>query len=129
MKEKSYDSSTLLVPELADVMAAKDLGEDYTIDDWPWGRKQLCSMRFFVETTKRGQRFVKQSTMNERTYKPKKSTYCDRVKIISIDDKIGHISWRNNYKQFGVDIEDGKYAAVTFYDEEGLTLAKHFDLA
>ena len=26
MKEKSYDSSTLLVPELADVMAAKDLG-------------------------------------------------------------------------------------------------------
>ena len=129
MKEKAYESSTLLVPELADVMAAKDLGKDYTVDDWPWGRKQRCSMRFFVETTKRGQRFVKQSTMNERTYKPKKTTYCDRVKIILIDGKIGHISWNNNYKHFGVDIEDGKYASVTFYDEEGLTLAKHFDLA
>lgn len=129
MKEKSYESSTLLVPELADVMAARDLGENYTIDDWPWGRKQQCSMRFFVETTKRGQRFVKQSTMNERTYKPKKSTYCDRAKIISIDGKIGHISWNNNYKHFGVDIEDGKYASVTFFDDEGLTLAKHFDLA
>jgi hypothetical protein len=129
MKEKSYESSTLLVPELADVLAAKDLGEDYTVDDWPWGRKQLCSMRFFVETTKRGQRFVKQSTMNERTYKPKKSTYCDRVKIILIDDRIGHISWNNNYKHFGVDIEDGKYASVTFFDDEGVTLSKHFDLA
>lgn len=129
MKEKAYESSTLLVPELADVLAATDLGEDYTVDDWPWGRKQRCSMRFFVETTKRGQRFVKQSTMNERTYKPKKSTYCDRVRIILIDGKIGHISWNNNYKHFGVDIEDGKYASVTFFDDEGLTLAKHFDLA
>ena len=129
MKEKSYESSTLLVPELQDVMEAKDLGEDYTVDDWPWGRKQRCSMRFFVETTKRGQRFVKQSTMNERTYKPKKTTYCDRVRIILIDDKIGHVSWNNNYKHFGVDIEDGKYTSVTFYDEEGLTLAKHFHLA
>lgn len=129
MKEKSYGSTTLLEPELGDVLAAVDLGEDHTVDDWPWGRKQRCSMRFFVETTNRGQRFVKQSTMNNRTYKPKKSTYCDRVKIILIDGKIGHVSWHNSYKHFGVNIEDGKYASVTFFDEEGLTLAKHFDLA
>ena len=128
MKEKSYGSSTLLEPELGDVLAATDLGEDYTVNDWPWGRKQRCSMHFFVETTKRGQRFVKQSTMNTKTYKPKKSTYCDRVKIILIDGKIGHISSHNNYKHFGVNIEDGQYASVTFFDQEGLTLAKHFGL-
>jgi hypothetical protein len=27
-----------------------------------------------------------------------------------------------------VDIEDGGYASATFFDEEGLILAKHFDL-
>ncbi len=128
MKEKSYGSTTLLEPEVADVLAAVDLGEDYTVNDWPWGRKQRCSMHFFVETTKRGQRFVKQSTMNNKTYKPKKSTYCDRIKLILIDGKIGHISWHNAYKHFGVDIEDGRYASATFFDEEGLTLAKHFGL-
>ena len=126
MKEKAYESSTLLIPELADVLAATDLGEDYTVDDWPWGRKEHCSMRFFVETTKRGQRFIKQSTMNNKTYKPKKSTYSDRVKIILIDGKIGHISWHNNYRHMGVNIEDGKYASATFYDADALLLAKHF---
>ena len=91
--------------------------------------QDICAFQKRELQTKRGQRFVKQSTMNERTYKPKKSTYYNRVKIISIDDKIGHISWNNNYKHFGVDIEDGKYASITFFDDEGLTLAKHFDLA
>jgi len=64
--------------------------------------------------------------MNNKTYKPKKSTYSDRVKIILIDGKIGHISWHNNYRHMGVNIEDGKYASATFYDADALLLAKHF---
>lgn len=128
MIEKSFELSTLLEPEIADVLAAVDLGEDHTVDDWPWGRKQRCSMRFFIETNpKRGQRFVKQSTMNDRTYKPKKTTYSDRVKIVKIDGKIGYLSWHKNYKHMGINIEDGKYASVTFFDDDALLLARHFN--
>lgn len=128
MKEKTYSSgTTLLHPEFEDVRSATDLGEDHTVKDWPWGRKQRCSMRFFVEThPKRGQRFVKQSAMKGRSYKPKKATYATRVKIVQIDGRIGRVTWHKGYGHFGIDIEDGKYASQTFFDNEARELAKHF---
>lgn len=127
MLEKESYGKTYLVPELEDVLGATDLGVDHTVDDWPWGRKQRCSMHFFVEThPKRGQRFVKQSTFKGRVNKPKTSTYASRVKIIELDGKIGHIEFNEQYSMCAVLIEDGKYLGITFHDDESDTLAEHF---
>lgn len=125
MKTKEIYGKEYFEPELEDVLLATDLGDDHTVDDWPWGRKQRCSMHFFVERSKRGERFVKQSTMNGRTYKPKRSTYQTKVKIIELDGKIGHVSW-NMYGMFGVNIEDGKYLSVTFYDDDARKLKENY---
>lgn len=129
MKEQKsdYSTQTWLEPEVDDVLNAVNLGEDHTVDDWPWGSKQRCKMHFFVEThPKRGQRFVKQSTMNGRTYKPKKATYYNRVVLIQIDGKVGHVSWHHGYGQLGVNIEDSHYATQAFFNDEAQKLAKHF---
>ena len=123
---KAYAGHTFLVPELDDVLEAKDLGRDHTVDDWPWGRKQRCSMHFFVESNKRGERLVKQSTMNGRRNMPKKKTYATKVKVVEIDGKIGHVEWSADYGMFGVTIQDGKYASQTFYDTEGKMLRDMF---
>ena len=120
------NGKTFLEPELEDVMAAKDLGTEHTVEDWPWGRKRRCEMHFFVERNKRGERFVKQSRMDGRQYKPKAGTYATRVKIIEIDGKIGHVKWHRAYRHLGVNIEDGKYCGKTFYDDEAEELAGKF---
>ena len=127
MLEKESYGNVHLVPEMEDVLEAIDLGYDHVVEDWPWGRKQRCSMHFFVEThPKRGQRFVKQSTMNGRTYKPKTSTYAGQVKIIELDGFIGHVEWSNSYYMFTVYMENKKYFSASFRDEEAVMLAKHF---
>lgn len=115
-----------LKPEFEDVLNAKDLGTEHVVDDWPWGRQQRCTMSFLVEKNKRGERFVKQSRMKGRTYKPKTGTYATRVKIIEIDGKIGHVRWDKRYGGFGVSIEDGKYYSKVFYDYEAMELAEKF---
>lgn len=113
--------------ELSDVLEAKDLGTDHTVEDWPWGRKQRCSMHFFVEShPKRGERFVKQSTMNGRTNKPKLSTYTGRVKIIEIDGKIGHVELNVYYEIVNVYMEDGKYRGKPYFHDEADQLKNHF---
>lgn len=127
MIEKDRGVGALLEPEIEDVLAAKDLGTEHVVDDWPWGRKRRCTMGFYVERDpKRGERFVKQSRMDGRQYKPKKGTYATRVKIIEIDGKIGHVVWHEGYGHFGVNIEDSKYRSMTFFDDEARQLAKKF---
>ena len=126
MLEKEIYGKVYLEPEVADLLAAKDLGTDHVINDWPWGRKQKCSMHFYVESNKRGQRFCKQSTFDGRTNKAKCNTYTSRVRLVEIDGRMGHVSWHKAYGHFGVDIEDGRYASKTFFDEDGQTLANHF---
>lgn len=115
-----------LVPEFFDVMSATDLGTEHQVDDWPWGRKQRCTMNFFVEKNKRGERFVKQSRFAGQLYKPKAGIYATRVKIIKIDGKIGHVKWNNSYGHFGVSLEDGKYFDKIFHGYEAKMLAKRF---
>jgi hypothetical protein len=126
MKEKDIAGKMYLEPELEDILGAKNLGNDYTVEDWPWGRQQRCSMHFFVESTKNGERFVKQSTFKGRTNKPKKATYASRVTIIEIDGKIGRVEWSKSYNHVGVYIEDGRYDNVTFFDEPGKKVVEHF---
>lgn len=51
----------------------------HVVSDYPWGFTLKCQMSFWIETTKRGQRFVSQSInpKTNRECKPKKSTYSD----------------------------------------------------
>lgn len=129
MKKQHYNGSnkTFFVPEFDDVMNAKDLGTDHTVEDWPFGRSKRCSMHFFVETDpKRGERFVKQSTMNGRSYKPKKDTYHTKCKIVEIDGKIGNVVWHDGFNQFGVNIQDGHYSSQTFFNEDATALKNKF---
>ena len=127
IEKKTYYGDKMLEPEFEDVMKAKDLGLSHVVEDWPWGRKKRCTMLFYVERDpKRGERFVKQSRMDGRQYKPKKSTYSGRVKIVEIDGKIGHVEWHGGYRHFGINIEDGRYCGKTFFDDEAKQLAARF---
>ncbi len=65
----------------------------YVIDDYPYGRLRT-EMRVWVETTKQGQRDVRQ-TQNPKTgkwNKPHKSTYEDAV-VLGLDEK-GHVTYK-----------------------------------
>ena len=83
-------------------------------------------MSFSVEANRRGERFVKQSRMNGRMYKPKTATYATKVKIVEIDGKIGHVEWHAGTGSFGINIEDGSYLSKTFFDSEARHLAGIF---
>jgi hypothetical protein len=69
---------------------------------------------------------IKQSTMNGRTYKPKKATYATRVKIIELNGKIGHVEWHAGSGSFGIRLEDGNYLSKTFFGSEARHLADIF---
>jgi len=127
MLEKEIHGRKYFQLEMDDILTkATDLGDDCTIEGWPWGRKQKCTMHFFVESGKKGQRFVKQSTFNGRTYKPKRSTYASQVTIIKIDDKIGRAEWNEGYQLLRVKMEDGKYLESTFFEDDGQVIADYF---
>ena len=65
-----------------------------TVDDYPYGFRLRTSIRYWIETTKHGDRFVSQ-TLNPKTgkwNKPKKSTYIE-IAVMYRDDETGHIEW------------------------------------
>jgi len=109
-----------------EVMNAENLGNDHTVNDWPWGRKERCRMHFWIESTQRGERFVRQSSKGGKVFKPKKSTFTTQATLIRIDGKIGHMEWNVNYKMFGVTMEDRTYKPVTFFEEEAMALYHRF---
>lgn len=66
------------------------------VDDYPYGYTLRTQIRYWIETTKRGDRFVSQ-TLNPKTNqwnKPKKSTYSDLM-IMQRKPENGHISYFN----------------------------------
>lgn len=126
MYEKEISGKTFLVPEMDDILKAKILGEERVIDDWPYGRQKRCVMRFYVETSKRGQRFCKQSTFNGRTNKPKTATYADRVTLVEIDGMIGRVEYSIGYQLVKVRLENSKYIEATFFEADALIVANHF---
>jgi hypothetical protein len=70
------------------IYTAKDFDSAYVVNNWPWGWTLKTEARFWIETTKVGDRFVQQ-TKNPKTgkwCKPKKSTY-DAVLVLAISDK------------------------------------------
>lgn len=67
----------------------------YVCDDYPFGFRLRCKIRYWIESTKKGDRFCSQTTNpkvdGEVWNKPKKSTYSD-VGVMFLDDQ-GHVKW------------------------------------
>lgn len=68
----------------------------YVVDDYPYGFRLRCKIRYWIEThPKRGDRFCSQTTnpkvAGEVWNKPKKSTYVE-VGVMYLDDE-GHVKW------------------------------------
>lgn len=74
---------------------AKCFDSAHVIKEWPWGFRMKTEARFWIETTKHGDRFVKQTLnpKNGKWCKPKKSTY-ESVMVLTQDDdnKMSRIS-------------------------------------
>lgn len=60
----------------------------HLVKDWPWGFRQKTMARFWIETTKHGDRFVQQTwhPKYERWCEPKKQTY-EAVLVLAITDE------------------------------------------
>jgi hypothetical protein len=72
----------------------------YVVDDYPYGRRLRCKIRYWIETAEKGaakgkQRFVSQTTDPKRSYefwnKPKPSTYA-LIAVMYLDHK-DHVQW------------------------------------
>jgi hypothetical protein len=65
----------------------------YLVPDYPYGFRLRTEIRYWIETTKNGDRFVSQ-TLNPKTgrwNKPKRSTYM-HVAALYLNDE-GHVAW------------------------------------
>ncbi len=74
----------------------------YVVDDYPYGFTLRCKIRYWIETTKHGQRVVSQTTNPKRTDRevwntPKASTYSN-VRVLFLNDENGHVE--NNALSF-----------------------------
>ena len=65
----------------------------FVVDDYPYGFKLRTTIRFWIETTKAGQRSVAQTKnpKNGRWNTPKKSTYAP-IKVMGLNEK-GHVDF------------------------------------
>jgi len=89
-----------------------------TIDDYPYGFNNRTQIRYYIETTGRGDRFVSQ-TLNPRTgqwNKPKKSTYSDVM--VMVGDEKGHVTY------ISTSLNDKTSKAKAFLDKFGDQLTK-----
>ncbi len=72
------------------------------INDYPYGFRLRTKIRYWIETTRRGDRFVSQ-TLNPKTLlwnKPKKSIYSDVVVLIKKDNgHIAYLNWNVQYSE------------------------------
>ncbi len=66
----------------------------YVVQDYPYGFRLRCKIRYWVETTKHGQRVVSQTTnpkVNGEVWnKPKASTYSN-IRVLYLEDSTGHV--------------------------------------
>lgn len=67
----------------------------FVVEDYPYGFRLRCSIRYWIETTKQGDRFCSQTSNPKKAglvwNKPKKSTYMS-VMVMGIDEK-GHVTY------------------------------------
>jgi hypothetical protein len=110
--------------ELSDVLGASDMGDDFIIEDWPRGGWQFCSMRFRIESSKRGERLVKQSTYEGKTYPTRSRAYTGRVKIIGIGGHIGVVECSYSMAYVTVVMQNAKYVNTTFREDEASKIVR-----
>lgn len=94
----------------------------YVVDNYPYGFRLRTQIRYWIETTKNGQRFVSQ-TMNPKTgawNKPKASTY-DDIKVLTLDESNGHI----HSDSLRYNDDDAKIEAYAERHAEALTEREH----
>jgi hypothetical protein len=67
----------------------------YVVEDYPYGFRLRCQKRYWIETTKKGDRLCTQTTDPKRSYlhwnKAKKSTYVEVGCMFLNDDD--HVTW------------------------------------
>lgn len=99
----------------------------YVVEDYPYGFRLRTQIRYWIETTKHGQRFVSQ-TLNPKTgawNKPKSSTY-DEIKVMVLNEENGHIeceSLRFNDSEEKISRFEVEHAAAL--DERAHKVIKH----
>lgn len=66
----------------------------YLVEDYPYGFRLRCQIRYWIETTKHGQRVVSQTTNPKRPgtvwNKPKASTYT-ALRVLYVDPATGYV--------------------------------------
>lgn len=102
------DTATVQVPfdfltEENMLFGHTDEASAYVVDDYPYGFRLRTQIRYWIETTKHGDRLVSQTlnpkVAHEHWNKPKKSTYLD-AGVMYLDEK-GHVTWTgvSNYTE------------------------------
>lgn len=89
----------------------------YVVDDYPYGYRLRTQIRYWIETTKHGQRFVSQ-TLNPKTgawNKPKAGTY-DPIKVMTLNPENGHVETAR------LDFNDDEEKIVKFETEHAAAL-------
>jgi hypothetical protein len=74
----------------------KDENSAYLVEDYPYGFKLRCNIRYWLEfKPKKGWRFMSQTQdpRNERWNKPKASTYCEFGACMYLDSQ-KHVTWK-----------------------------------
>jgi len=103
----------------------------YLVADYPYGFRLRCQIRYWVETSKHGQRLVSQTSNPKRGgvwNKPKASTYSD-LRVLYVDEQ-GHV--QNEGLSFAYADEPKLDAFVTRYavaltserDQKAIKLAR-----
>lgn len=90
----------------------------YYVDDYPYGFRLRTRIRYWIETTNRGQRFVSQ-TLNPKTdrwNKPKKSVYSN-ILLMGLDE-------RNYVDHTGLDMYSSQ-EAIDFHLKYSKYLSEH----
>ena len=68
----------------------------YLVDDYPYGFRLRCKIRYWLETNKKGTRFCSQTTnpkaSGEVWNKPKCSTYSEISGVMYLDEN-NHVQW------------------------------------
>ena len=94
----------------------------YVVGDYPYGFRLRCQIRYWIETTKRGQRLCTQTSNPKRPglvwNKPKKSVYYDiAVLLLGADGRVTHDVLSQGYSgEERIDAFESAYA-VALADE------------
>ncbi len=103
----------------------------YFVSDYPYGYRLRCQIRYWIETTKHGQRVVSQTTNPKRAEtvwnKPKASTYSN-IRVLFLDEnehvQNASLSFYDNAEQITAFEQTYDEALTSERDQKELRLLK-----